>query len=177
MICGTLTASGNQVLIRAMDYSDLDSVIQIEKSSFPHPWTRDHFISELQRDTVSRCYVAVTADNKGTDPVDPCCGEGRISGYLMAWHVADELHITNLAVSPEVRRRGIAVALLRHSLKEAAEAGAIWCQLDVRTSNAPARELYGQLGFKPFGIRKGYYRDGEDAVVMGKDLKNLIPGT
>ncbi len=177
MICGTLTVNGNQVLIRAMDHSDLDSVIHIEKHSFLHPWTRDHFISELQRGTVSRCYVALTVENKGADSVEPGSGEGRISGYLMAWHVADEIHITNLAVLPEERRRGIAVALIRHSLKEAAATGAIWCQLEVRISNAPAKELYGRLGFKPFGIRKGYYRDGEDALVMGKDLKNLVPNT
>jgi ribosomal-protein-alanine N-acetyltransferase len=157
--------------IRPMLPTDLDPVIRIEEQSFPHPWTRDQFMSELQRESVSRCHIAVMGDHE-TYPVQHASpGEGSVVGFIMAWLVADELHITNLAVAPEARRCGVAAALLEQSIREAVEVGAVWCQLEVKVSNTPARGLYRLFGFKPLGIRKGYYHNGEDAVVMGRDLK------
>ena len=88
----------------------------------------------------------------------------------MSWLVADELHVTNLAVSPAHRGLGFAAGLVEHALDDAREKGTVWCQLEVRSSNKPARSLYRKFGFREIGLRKGYYQDGEDAVVMGKDL-------
>ena len=154
-----------------MEISDLDSVVRIEDLSFPNPWTRDQFLTELQRGPVSHCHVAVMDDSKDTETGnDHPSGTGPIKGFIMAWLVADELHITNLAVAPQMRRCGIAAALLEESVRRGARAGAVWCQLEVRASNSPARELYKRLGFKPLGKRKGYYCNGEDAVVMGREL-------
>ncbi len=146
-----------------MTLSDLDPVIRIEELSFPHPWTRDQFTTELDQESVSRCHVAVMED-------DGISASGLVLGFIMAWLVVDELHITNLAVAPEVRRGGVAAALLEQSILEATELGAIWCQLEVRATNTAARGLYSRFGFKPLGTRKRYYHNGEDAVVMGKDL-------
>jgi len=154
-----------------MEVSDLDSVIRIEDLSFPQPWTRDQFLTELQRGPVSHCHVAVMRGSEDTGTGnDLAPGEEPIVGFIMAWLVADELHITNLAVAPEMRRCGIAAALFEESISSGAGMGAVWCQLEVRASNSPARELYKRLGFKPLGKRKGYYCNGEDAVVMGKEL-------
>lgn len=159
-----------QPLVRPMATSDLDSVVRIEGQSFPHPWTQDQFLAELQREPVSRCHVAEVGDEEDDSvPYAPSM-KGTVVGFIMAWLVVDELHITNLAVAPEARRGGVAATLLEQSIREAVELGAVWCQLDVRASNAPARELYGRFGFKPLGTRKGYYLNGEDAVVMGKEL-------
>lgn len=157
--------AGVKPRIRNMLPSDLDSVVSIEERSFPNPWTRDQFMAELGRKPVSRCYVSVKEGG----------GEGRISeeivtGFIMAWLVADELHITNLAVDPEMRRTGAAASLLGKSMREAMQLGAKWCQLEVRASNKPAQNLYRRFGFRPLGIRKRYYHNGEDAVVMGREI-------
>jgi len=157
--------------IRPMEISDLDPVIRIEELSFPQPWTREQFLTELQRGPVSHCHVAVAEDRAGNAPGEEEPPIDRaVKGFVMAWLVVDELHITNLAVAPEVRRCGMAAALLEESMNRGVEAGAVWCQLEVRASNCPARELYRRLGFKPLGKRKGYYCNGEDAVVMGREL-------
>ena len=161
----------HKILIRKMATSDLDPVIQIEELSYAHPWTLDQFLAELEHETVSRCYVALKIENGGCLTGSAPVAGSTVVGFIMAWLVADELHINNLAVAPEARRRGVAAALLEHTLQEARQRGAGWCQLEVRASNTPARDLYGRYGFMPLGKRKGYYQDGEDAVVMGKDLK------
>jgi ribosomal-protein-alanine N-acetyltransferase len=88
----------------------------------------------------------------------------------MALLAADELHITNLAVAPSKRRSGIADRLLEYALNDGLDKGAAWCQLEVRKTNTAARALYRKHGFRDIGVRRGYYQDGEDAVVMGKEL-------
>ncbi|UCF88184.1 MAG: ribosomal protein S18-alanine N-acetyltransferase [bacterium] len=159
------------ILIRTMEPADLESVLRIEEESFPHPWTRDQFMNEINGGSVSRCHVAVRKTEEGRGAAGKeATPAGSVVGFVMAWLVSDELHITNLAVAPEARRCGVAAALLSHTIREAVRQGAVWCQLDVRVTNTPARELYSRLGFKPLGTRKRYYRNGEDAVVMGKEL-------
>lgn len=153
-----------KLLIRPMQPSDLDQVVGIEELSFPHPWTRDQFTTELEREPFSRCHVAIR-EGVGDIP------ESRaVVGFIMDWLIVDELHINNLAVAPEGRRKGVAAALLGHSIDEAINMGAAWCQLEVRALNLPARELYRQFGFKVLGMRKGYYKGGEDAILMGMEL-------
>lgn len=159
-----------QVEVRHMLTSDLDSVLEIEEHSFSHPWTRKQFLSEMGRGYVSHCHVAVFRDYKECRVQVPKSGEETLIGFIMAWLVSDELHITNLAVAPAARRRGVAAALLEKSLLEATDMGATWCQLEVRCSNKPARQLYLGHGFKSLGMRKGYYHNGEDAIIMGKEL-------
>jgi len=151
--------------IRALTRDDLDAVLFIEAASFPFPWLREMFEAELDRGDVSRCYVALVTPRPGDEEK-----REEIVGYLLSWFVTDELHITNLAVAPSRRRSGAAEALLSHALGEAVQSGAKWCQLEVRASNTPARVLYGKFGFRGIGIRRGYYQDGEDAVVMGREL-------
>jgi ribosomal-protein-alanine N-acetyltransferase len=172
MKSGSDTIQIRQPFIRPMTPSDMDSVTRIENQSFPHPWTREQIVTELLRESVSRCHVAVMGDDEDSTFQNSSSTEGPVLGYIMAWLVEDELHITNLAVAPEVRRCGVAAALLEQSIREATEEGAVWCQLDVKVSNSPARGLYMRYGFKPLGTRNGYYPDGEDAVVMGRELKS-----
>src|SRR5262249_58449788 len=71
---------------------DLDEVLGIERASFSMPWSRGAFLYEIQQNRVARCWVMRD--------------EGRVVGYLCLWEVADEVHITNIAVRPECRRRG-----------------------------------------------------------------------
>ena len=136
--------------------SDLDRVVQIEGLSFTHPWTRDQFLEELNRQPFARCLVA--ARNR------------KVCGYIMAWLIVDELHITNLAVDPSVRGRGVARGLVTILIQDSLTEGVVWSVLEVRRSNLAARALYKGLGFKVVGCRKGYYPDGEDALVMGLEM-------
>ncbi len=149
-----------QYFLRPMKEQDLAHVLEIERDSFSHPWNESSFREELRRGEISRCVVI----EKGSE--EP----GLIAGFILAWMVADELHITNLAVAPEMRRKGIAVFLLTHLLDMAAEEAATWCTLEVRVSNAAARSLYKRFGFREVGVRESYYIDGEDAVALGLEL-------
>ena len=93
--------------------------------------------------------------------------EGRIVGYLCIWEIADEIHITNVAVHPLRRRQGIARALLGGLLAEAQARDLRLVVLEVRPGNKEAIALYESFGFRVTGRRRGYYYDtGEDALVM-----------
>ena len=95
---------------------------------------------------------------------------GRAVGFCSFWRVLDELHINNLAVLPDLRRNGIASALLGHVLREGARLGAVRATLEVRRSNDPARLLYERFGFSIAGVRRGYYSNPvEDALILWRD--------
>ncbi len=152
--------------------ADLDEVIAIEEASFSHPWSRRHFQEELDRGSISRCLVADTAP-PGLTAISETSGN-VVGGYIMAWLVHDEIHITNLAVAPEFRKGGVATALIARLMEDGIREGASLCFLEVRVSNLAALNLYEGLGFRSLGIRKGYYQDGEDAVVMGVELEEAM---
>lgn len=88
-------------------------------------------------------------------------------GFLISWHVADELHVLNIATVPAMRRRGIARALMDASLAYSSESKIRIVLLEVRRSNRAAIKLYRGLAFTALGVRPGYYADnGEDAIEM-----------
>jgi ribosomal-protein-alanine N-acetyltransferase len=131
-----------------------NGVMAIEAASYPRPWSRGVFDSEIeQMKSGSRHYVVGR--------------RGRtIVGYAGLWFAADEAHVTNVAVNPGLYRTGIASQLL---LVQAAEAIRRKCPawtLEVRVSSVGAQELYRHFGFSPAGIRKNYYENTEDAIVM-----------
>jgi ribosomal-protein-alanine N-acetyltransferase len=96
-------------------------------------------------------------------------------GFLVAWHVADELHILNVATASAMRRRGVATALLIEGLAYARSQAIRILILEVRRSNRAAIKLYRNLGFTALGMRPGYYADnGEDAIEM---MLGLDPAT
>lgn len=133
--------------------SDLDAVLDIEHVSYPTPWSRKSFLSELTENIYAH-YVVVESD-------------GVIIGYCGMWVIIDEAHITNIAVSPLYRRRGVGEHILREMILRARSRGATRMTLEVRVSNYVAQRLYKRLGFAAQGIRRGYYTDThEDAIVM-----------
>lgn len=87
-------------------------------------------------------------------------------GFLLAWHVADELHVHNVAVHPQHRRLGIARALMDEVVCYMNEYGVTRSWLEVRQSNTAARSLYEGFGYVVSGARAAYYADGEDALEM-----------
>jgi ribosomal-protein-alanine N-acetyltransferase len=91
----------------------------------------------------------------------------RAAGVLVAWHVADELHVHSVATAPALRRRGIGLGLMRAAIAYARAEAARIVLLEVRRSNEAAVSLYGKLGFTVLGVRKGYYsNDGEDGLEL-----------
>lgn len=107
--------------------------------------------------------VARLADEKGRVRPDP------LAGYSDYWLVYDEVHLLNIAVHPDFRRRGIGRLMVERVLEAGRQIHGRQVILEVRRSNQAARKMYDGLGFEMVGVRKGYYHDsGEDALVMVK---------
>ena len=150
--------------ISEMSLSDLQEVLEIENLSFATPWSKEFFLKEILSE-FSKIFVAHSSH----------LGLRRVLGYIYLWFVGEEMHILNLACHPEYRRGGIAKGLLEHSLSLSFQGGVRNAFLDVRKSNHEALSLYKKYGFKPIGMRKGYYSDTrEDAVVMSLAMKSIV---
>jgi [ribosomal protein S18]-alanine N-acetyltransferase len=137
---------------------DVPLIAELERLAFSDPWSVASFESVMDEPA---SYVAVARE-----------ASGRIVGYVVAWFVADEGEIANLAVREPTRRRGIGASLLDAALREGRRRGALNVYLEVRESNEPARRLYASRGFDEIGRRKQYYRHPvEDAVVLRLEVK------
>lgn len=144
------------VRLRPMEETDLTQVLAIERG-FSAPWSRDMFLQELRQIEIADNRVAVIGS--------------IVLGYVLWWYVADEIHIVNVAVHVDYRRRGVARRLLAAAFDCGRDRDMHIATLEVRARNQPAQALYEALGFRRVAIRKGYYADnGEDAVVMLKAL-------
>jgi ribosomal-protein-alanine N-acetyltransferase len=148
-----------------MQEDDLDEVLALEQRSFSEPWSRKMFLGELHGNAFATNLVLRT----GGAGFEEGVGAGALLGYIMFWMVFEELHLMNLAILPEVRRRGLGTALVRHALMAAQ--GARTALLEVRASNTAALAMYRKLGFVQKSVRKGYYNHPrEDAVIMMREL-------
>jgi ribosomal-protein-alanine N-acetyltransferase len=144
------------ITIDFMKKEDIDQVMAIEQDSFSMPWSRNLFLSEFRSPGISTLLVALSHASVRT-----------IIGYIIFWHVEDEMHILNLAVAPSYRRQRIARKLVLSAIKRAHQKGARRAFLEVRASNAAAMKLYSDLGFSGAAVRRDYYdAPVEDAVVM-----------
>lgn len=144
---------GGPVVITDMRRRHLRGVIAIEQVTNRRPWSIGLFMGELRMPS-SRAYV-VALDRH------------HVVGFCGLMHTGDEGHITNLAVHPDHRRRGIAARMLATTMRTAIERGVTDVTLEVRAGNDAAQELYRRFGFAPGGIRRNYYSEsGEDAVIM-----------
>jgi ribosomal-protein-alanine N-acetyltransferase len=95
----------------------------------------------------------------------------QLAGYIICWIVADEVHVTNIAVRKDLRNRRVATRLVEEVLSLARNEQMRFCTLEVRRSNEAAKELYRRLGFEARGVRSKYYSDNnEDALIMWLDL-------
>ncbi len=137
-----------------MRHGDLGGVLEIERLSFPEPWSRAQFERELSNPVSCQFVASVDAESGGI-----------VAGYIIFWIVYGEAHILNIAVHPAFRRRGIAKELLSHSLDHMRFVGVSEVYLEVRRSNEAALSLYRGFGFEKVFVRRNYYGD-EDAVVM-----------
>lgn len=147
------------IIIEKMTFEDLDDVYEIDKDSFPVPWSKSSFEEELRN--MLATYLVAKVD-------------GKVIGYIGSWMVIDECHITNIAVNSKYRRKGVASKLVNELLKYCNNHGISYVLLEVRLNNFAAQKLYERFGFKSDGIRKGYYKnpDGtyDDAILMTKEF-------
>jgi ribosomal-protein-alanine N-acetyltransferase len=144
------------VTLRALELADLDAIEQIEKASYPTPWSRSMFTSELAKPS-SHSLAAVGP-------------EGELVGYVILSRYVDAWHVMNVAVAPEHRRHGVASAMLERLLDVTRDDARRGYTLEVRVSNTAAIKLYERFAFRPCGVRRGYYTDNrEDALIMWRD--------
>lgn len=147
--------------IRPMVLKDLESVLQIEKASFPTPWTRNMFQQELDL-SFSRHLVVSRVDTEG---------KGEIIAYIIFWIIQDETQLQRIAVKNSNREQGIGSLLIKEMIRICALEGVVKGSLEVRSSNHIAISLYEIFGFVVAGVRKDYYTDThEDALIMCFDI-------
>ncbi len=141
------------LIIRQAEEKDIKPMADTDILCFSAPWSEWSFEQEIKGNNLA-FYIVAEIDS-------------RVVGYAGLWLIMDEGHITNVAVHPEFRKRGIGRALISVLLEHTVKNGTLSHTLEVRASNAAAISLYMKFGFEPAGIRKGYYEDnGEDAVIM-----------
>lgn len=141
--------------IEKMKLSHLPAVLAIERKSFPQPWSYSLFVSEFSNRFAHYLVIRIRK---------------RIIGYIGFWTLLDEAHITTFAIHPEYRGQGYGKKLFLYTLATLEKIGCRDILLEVRTSNLIARKLYQSLGFISYGVRKNYYSDGEDALLMKKTI-------
>ena len=146
--------------IRRLAYVDLPQVVAIERRAFTTPWSLAMFVLELSKSS-GICLAGLR--------------DGRVVGYLVCSRYDVVWHVMNVAVDVRLRREGVATALMEHLFGIADRPGEQYT-LEVRTSNAPAIELYERFGFKAAGRRRGYYHDNrEDALIMWRAPDGAAP--
>lgn len=141
------------MLILDMTKEHLPDILKVEQESFSRSWTKEMFLEELNgKFSVYR----VAVENQ------------KAVGYMGMWILADEGHITNVAVAKNSRGKGIGSALVADFVRMASEQNLAFLTLEVRVSNKQAISLYEKHGFLEVGRRKNYYENTEDAILMTK---------
>lgn len=141
--------------IRMMQAGDVSQIAELEKICFNDPWSENSIASEL--DNRLSCWLVATEGEK-------------VVGYIGSQTVLDGSDMMNIAVSPDVRRKGIAEKLICELISLLKERNSCCLVLEVRASNTPAIALYEKLGFIAIGCRRNYYRNPkEDALIMRKE--------
>ena len=137
-------------MIRIATLNDLADILSIEKKVFKHPWSKEQLSWELNSQPAAENYVMIA--------------RGNMIGYLFSHVVDDDVQILNIAIDIPFQHKGYGEQLLSYFLDQFNTDSSI--HLEVRKSNFPAINLYLKFGFHETGTRKGYYSDGEDAIIM-----------
>ena len=147
----------NRQSVRLLDLADLEACLRLDQAALGGLWTRDQWHQELEKER------------------RPCLGimeSEQLLALACGWLVVDELHVTAVAVSPERRREGLGQRALQALLDEGAQQGARHATLEVSAANEAANALYARCGFRTAGIRHGYYRNGDDALIQWLRLQD-----
>lgn len=142
-----------KLILKEMDESHILEVKAISDSSLKESWSLDSIKNELSNSLAT--YIVGILDNK-------------VIGFAGAWLIASEGQITNVSVSKDFRGQGIGFKIINELLKNLSSKGSKEVTLEVRESNLAAQKLYEKCGFKNEGIRKNFYPDKENAIIMWK---------
>ena len=145
---------GDGLAVEPLRRRHLAQVLPIERASYPRPWTVGVFHSEIEMMRRGERHYLVARDGS------------EVVAYGGLMFVVDDAHVTNIAVAPERQRQGIATRVMAELAWVAVERGCSAFTLEVRVSNQAAQALYREFGFVPAGVRKKYYENVEDAIVM-----------
>ena len=150
--------AGTAISVEPMRRRDLKAILPIEDAAYPTSWSRRVFENELDQAADGSRYYVTARDAR------------EVVGYAGLWIVPDpagnQAHVTNIVVADHRRREGVASRLMVHLARAALERGCTSWTLEVRSSSVGAQELYRRFGFAPAGIRRRYYDNVEDAIVM-----------
>ena len=173
-------------VVAPMTPDDLDEIMLLERQCFADPWTRHMYLSDLTQNELATYLVVRAANGKlqmadgkwqmVDDEVPPDTASDQPSAishppstvlaYGGLWLMVDEAHIATIASHPDWRGCGLGQWLLLALLDAALARGALRSTLEVRAGNLPARPLYEKLGYETVGLRRRYYRVGEDGLIM-----------
>jgi len=150
------TIAAPRLCLHAPQPGDVRLLAEAESLCFPDPWPAQYFISEI---LAGGRFQRVVTD-----------ASGRLAAYLFtAWQYLD-LHVLKVATLPGFRRKGLARRLMVIAESHCTESGGETITLEVRPSNEGAIALYEVLGYLRTGRRLHYYANGEDALVMTKQI-------
>jgi len=181
--------------VRMMRREDIAQIAEIDREAFPTQWPPANYRRELENRLAH--YIVACDESKKVEESEveaapekgfpwlavkvrrlfnhnrffgnevPPSGKEYVVGFAGIWIVADEAHITNIAMRESYRRRGVGELLLISIIDLATELNARFITLEVRASNTAAQSLYHKYGFTQVNLRRGYYTDnGEDAILM-----------
>ena len=142
--------------VHPMTQADLPRIAELEQLCFEDAWPEESFAFELEENPFSHPLVFEE--------------EGKIIGYAILWIMFEQAQRANIGIDPACRKNGYGQTLLQACIDQAKEAGCETFSLEVRESNTPARNLYEKAGFVFLHRAKGYYANGEDALVMAIGL-------
>ena len=141
------------LVVREMESDDIPVVASLEKELFTSPWSEKTFYRLLEQKDIALNFIGAV--------------DGEIVAYSIAWTIAPELHLANIAVIESFRRKGIAKIIMKLLLEIGKSRDCHFMYLEVRRSNTTAIAMYERFGFLSVGVRKQYYEDnGEDAILM-----------
>jgi len=162
--------AGDGIVVEPLRRRHLPAIMPIENSSYPKPWTLNVFNNEIEM--MRRGERTYLVAREGASVV----------GYAGMMYAVDDAHVTNIAVARDHQRRGVATRLLAELAWAAVTRGSTAMTLEVRVSNVAAQQLYQRFGFEAAGIRKNYYENIEDAIVMwrhgidGEEFRQVLRG-
>jgi len=140
-----------ELIVRSAREQDLDRITELEEAAFHDPWPREMLAYEI-----AHPHAVLLVASRGETP----------NAYAAFRHAVGEAELLRIGVDPDARRQGLARALLVEGLEQLRRLDIQVCFLEVRVNNKAAIQLYESLGFSCTGMRRGYYRDGTDALIF-----------
>lgn len=154
----------NNYYVRTATPEDADIIAEMATKYLTHSWGASEIRKDMEKNPNSRYFVVVRSGK--ALPGQAYRGESDVVGYISYWTVLAEGEIHDVVVTEELRRRGLGRKLVNHMLRTGRHEGICDFTLEVRSRNEAAIKLYEEFGFRREGMRKGYYDNEDDAVIM-----------